>query len=330
DLNQGIDELIQDKKVQQSVRSNARWHGGFVVGVLIAEGANLGFLWQNGILGNNAREFADRFAAMVGVVAALTDAREWQAGRTAVGNISSQRLLDRAATARTTAGRANAAASFVYAFLASWDARMAFYDADYDYMAANLVLASSTGLLVGALAPGLLKVLGVSPAVAALLANPWVIASLVLVTVAAAVWAYFAKNDETERWLRFSPWGKAWDWQRTWRQRNYDDPRQVLKSWAELMNPVSAVVRGGSHTCAVSVTAPSKVETQLEVRPYPASFRRRLSDGDAWLPVAVEASGDEWWADPLLLALHKVCEDTDCRPHADGSGYDWLIPAGNF
>ncbi|RFA30855.1 hypothetical protein, partial [Alkalilimnicola ehrlichii] len=33
---------------------------------------------------------------------------------------------------------------------------------------------------------------------------------------------------------------------------------------------------------------------------------------------------------PLLLALHKVCEDTDCRPHADGSGYDWLIPAGNF
>ncbi|RFA24260.1 hypothetical protein CAI21_22355, partial [Alkalilimnicola ehrlichii] len=33
DLNQGIDELIQDKKVQQSVRSNARWHGGFVVGV---------------------------------------------------------------------------------------------------------------------------------------------------------------------------------------------------------------------------------------------------------------------------------------------------------
>ncbi|RFA30397.1 hypothetical protein, partial [Alkalilimnicola ehrlichii] len=228
DLNQGIDELIQDKKVQQSVRSNARWHGGFVVGVFIAEGANLRFLWQNGRFGDSPREFADRAAAALGTIAAATDILEWNASRKAVANQRAEPRGRSVTGARVAARFFNVAATVVYTFLAAWDAGQAFLDADYNYMAANLVLASSTGLLVGALAPGLLKGLGVSPAVAALLANPWVIAGLVLVTAIAAVWAYFAKNDETERWLRFSPWGKAWDWQRTWRQRNYDDPRQVL------------------------------------------------------------------------------------------------------
>jgi hypothetical protein len=180
----------------------------------------------------------------------------------------------------------------------------------------------------------------------------------VFVVLIAGFYAAYFQEDDTDEWLRNSPWGTtpfqepSWFNDGPYADANEPDTAMGLaafqRSWQTVTLGADQGLNrqdGGASWAATIHAAPSSetggdLAARLEVQPVAISMRgarghrESIIAGGEWLPILRETPmGSESVAGSITdfeIAVNRVLEDTEWRPADNGAGYTLVIQREAF